>query len=111
MELKECKFYCSGREMNFAVFSDDSCRACYLQSIPLPIIQGQVDVYEIEPGKNTHWILIKQKDGERNIVKIFVRHGNRFVENRLRQLSKQMQQRIFNRFPRLRFELGSAFAA
>lgn len=111
MDLRECKFYCSGREMNFAVFSDDACRACYLQSIPLPIIQGQVDVYEIEPGRNTHWILIKQRDGEKNKMKLFVRQGNRFVEDRLRHLSKEMRGKIFHRFPKLRFELGSAVLA
>jgi hypothetical protein len=111
MDLRECKFYCSGREMNFAVFSDDACRACYLQSIPLPIIQGQVDVYEIEPGSNTHWILIRQRDGEKNKVKLFVKQGNRFVEDRLRHLSKAMRRKIFHRFPKLKLELGSTALA
>jgi hypothetical protein len=110
MDLRECKFYWSGREMNFAVFSDDPCRARYLESIPLPLIQIQVDVYEIEPGRNTHWILVKQRDGEKNNFKIFVKKGNRFMENKVRRLSKHLQQRIFHRFPKLRPELSPAVA-
>lgn len=110
MELRECKFYCSGREMNFAVFSDDLCRAMYLESIPLPMIQIQVDVYEIEPGRNTHWVLIKQRDGEKNNFKVFVRRGNRFIENKVRRISKQLQRTILHRFPKLRPEMISSHA-
>lgn len=111
MELRKCKFYCSGYEMNFAVFSDEACRARYLKSIPLPIVQTPVDVYEIEPGLNTHWVLVKQKDGEHSDFKLFIRKGNRFMENGYRHLSKQVRESINNRFPKLRMELGPAWAA
>jgi hypothetical protein len=96
--------------MNFAVYSDDACRACYLKSIPLPIIQAQVDVYAIEPGRNTHWVVVKQKDGEKDCFKLFVKKGNRFIENGFRRLSKELKKNITNRFPKLRLELGSAWA-
>jgi hypothetical protein len=88
MELRDFKFYYGGQEMNFAVFSDDPCRARYLESIPLPIAQTRVDVYEIEPGAKTQWILVRQNDGDKDNLKLFVRKGEKFLENEAQTLPK-----------------------
>jgi len=111
MELRECKFYYAGHEMNFAVFSDDPCRARYLESIPLPIIQTKVDVYEIEPGANTQWVVVQQKDGDKNHLKLFVKKGEKFLENQTQHLSKELKKKIMQRFPKLIAEFQPPLAA
>jgi hypothetical protein len=111
MELRECKFYYGGQEMNFAVFSDDPCRTRYLESIPLPIAQTRVDVYEIEPGAKTQWIVVRQKDGERDNLKLFIRVGDRFLENEAQTLSKDLRKKIIQRFPKLITEFQPLLAA
>ncbi len=111
MELKDCKFYYGGQDMNFAVFSDDSCRARYLDSIPLPIVQARVDVYEIEPGSRSQWIVIKQKDGDKDSFKLFIRKGEKFLENETQSLPKELKRKIMERFPKLTIESQSSIAA
>ena len=59
---------------------DDSCLIRYLQSIPLPIGATPVDVYEIEPGAKTQWIVAKHFD----VLKIFIRDGEALLENQFR---------------------------
>ena len=51
MELRDYRCYYGGHDMNFAIFSDDLCRARYLESIVLSLGQARVDVYEFEPGR------------------------------------------------------------
>jgi hypothetical protein len=111
MELRECKFYYGGQEMNFAVFSDDPCRARYLESIPLPIAQTRVDVYEIEPGVKTQWILVRQKDGDKDNIKLFVKRGEKFLENAAQTLPKELKNKILQRFPKLPTEFQTLVAA
>ena len=66
MKLTECSFYRSGRDVNFSVFSDDVCRVHHLRSISLPL-GGDVDVYSVEPGEKSHWIVVRQtEDGKPN---------------------------------------------
>jgi hypothetical protein len=78
MELKQCKFYHAGQEMNCAIFANDPCLIRYLQSIPLPIGPTPVDVYEIEPGAKTQWIVVKHVDGNQSALQIFIRDGETF---------------------------------
>ena len=111
MELRECKFYYGGQEMNFAVFSDDPCRTRYLESIPLPIAQTRVDVYEIEPGAKTQWIVVRQKDNDRDNLKLFVREGDRFLETQARIVPKELRKKIIQRFPKLTTEFQPLLAA
>jgi hypothetical protein len=111
MELRDCKFYYGGQDMNFAVYSDDLCCARYLGSIPLPIAQTRVDVYEIEPGANTQWVVVKQRDGDKDNLKLFVRKGERFLENESQQLSKALKEQILQRFPKLTAEFKTPLAA
>ena len=111
MELRDFKFYYGGQEMNFAVFSDDPCRARYLESIPLPIAQTRVDVYEIEPGAKTQWILVKQKDGDKDNLKLFIRKGEKFLENESQTLSKELKKKILQTFPKLTTEFQTLLAA
>ncbi|MEW5977718.1 MAG: hypothetical protein AB1898_18145 [Acidobacteriota bacterium] len=111
MELRDCKFYYGGQDMNFAIYSDDPCRARYLESIPLPIAQTRVDVYEIEPGSNAQWILVRQKDGDKDNVKLFIRRGERFLENETERVPKELRKKIVQRFPKLSSELSHLLAA
>ena len=105
MELKQCRFYHAGQEMNFAIFADDPCLIRYLQSIPLPIGPTPVDVYEIEPGAKTQWIVVKHVDGNQSALQIFTRDGETFLENQSQNLSDEVKRKIAQRFPKL----GSAF--
>ena len=97
--------------MNFAVFSDDPCCARYLESIPLPIAQTRVDVYEIEPGDKTQWVVVKQKDGDKDKLKLFVRKGEKFLENETQSLPNELKKKILQRFPKLTNELQPLLAA
>jgi hypothetical protein len=111
MELKDCKFYYGGQDMNFAVYSDDPCRATYRESIPLPIAHTRVDVYKIEPGTKTQWVVIKQRDGDKDNLKLFVRKGEKFLENESQNLPKALKDKIIQRFPKLTAELNPLLAA
>jgi hypothetical protein len=102
MELNECKFYLAGEDMNFAVYSDDLCRAKYLESIRLlPIGNLKVHVYEVEPGAHSEWVAVTQREGRRSCLKIFVRKGERFLENQTRELPQDLKKKIVERFPKL----------
>ena len=111
MELSEYKFYLAGDEMNFAVYSDDLCRTKYLESIRLlPIGNMKVHVYEVEPGTRSEWVIVTQREGRRNSLKLFVRKGERFLENQMRDLPLDLKKKIMERFPKLisEFRPGSA---
>jgi hypothetical protein len=111
MELKDCKFYYGGQDMNFAVYSNDPCRARYRGSIPLPIASTRVDIYEIEPGANTQWVVIKQRDGERDNFKLFLRKGDKLMESDSQHLPKTVKDEILHRFPKLTAEFKPLLAA
>ena len=111
MELRDCKFFYGGHEMSFSVFSNDPCLARYLDSILLPLVQTRVDVYQIEPGPKTRWVLIKQKDEEKDRFRLFVRQGERFVESQEQVLSKELRDEIVGRFPNLTGEFHPPLAA
>ncbi|MSO22693.1 MAG: hypothetical protein EXQ58_05445 [Acidobacteria bacterium] len=97
--------------MNFAVCSDDPCRAMYRTSIPLPIAQTRVDVYEIKPGANTQWVVIKQRDGDKDNLKLFVKKDDKFTEKESHHLSKALKKKILQRFPKLTAEFSAPLAA
>jgi len=99
MDLRNYKFYHGGEEMNFSVFSDSPCRTRYIESIPTPLTESQVEVYEIEPGNNTQWVVIQQKDGEDRKVKLFLRSGDEFLESHTQQIPSDLKQNIVLRFP------------
>lgn len=90
--------------MNFAVFSDDPCHVSYVKSVPIPIGHTKVELYEIEPGARTRWIVVKQVDGYKNSVKVFLRQNERFLENSMDQLSRETKKQIMQRFPTLAAE-------
>ena len=66
--------------MNFAVFSDDPCRISYVESIPIPLGHTQVELYGIEPGARTQWIVVKQLDGNKATLKVFLRQNVRRLQ-------------------------------
>jgi hypothetical protein len=111
MELRECRFYYGGQDMNFAVYSDVPCRAIYVGSISLPLAQSRVDIYEMEPNVKTQWIVIKQRDGDKENLKFFVKKGDKYLESELHHLSKNVLENIVRRFPKLSAEFKPSLAA
>lgn len=99
MELREYKCYYGGQEMNFAIFSDDLCRARYLESILLPIGQMRVDVYEVEPGHKSQWVVVQQTDGQKNRWKCFARIGQTFSEHKNQRISQRIRDEIRQKIP------------
>jgi hypothetical protein len=104
MELQHHKFGYSGSDMNFAVFSDELCRISYIESIPIPIGHTQVELYGIEPGAGTKWIVVKQLDGRKATLKVLLRQHEKFLENSIAGLSLKTQNQIMKRFPSLAVE-------
>lgn len=104
MELQDHKFGYSGSDMNFAVFSDDPCRISYVESIPIPIGHTQVQLYGIEPGARTQWIVVKQLDGKKATLKVFLRQNETFLENEIGSLPQETRSEIMQRFPNLAAE-------
>ncbi len=99
MDLRTCRFYHGGEEINFSVFSDYPCRTRYIDSIATPLTETKVEVYEIEPGNNTQWVVVQKKDGEERRLKLFVRRGNEFVENQAQLIPPALKENIVLRFP------------
>ena len=99
MKLNECSFYRSGRDMNFSVFSDDVCRVHHMRSITLPL-GGDIDVYGIEPGQKSHWIVVRQTDDGRPGLRWFVRKGSDFQEY-CENVSQAIKSEVNERFPEL----------
>lgn len=101
MELQHHKFCYSGSDMTFAVFSDDPCRISYVESIPIPIGHTQVELYGIEPGAKTRWIVVKQFDGHKTTLRVFLRQNEKFLENEIDDLPQATRSQIMQRFPSL----------
>jgi len=99
MKLTECSFYRSGRDVNFSVFSDDVCRVHHLRSIPLPL-GGDVDVYNVEPGEKSDWIVVRQTEDGKHELRWFVRKGRNFEESG-RNLPPAVRAEVGARFPQL----------
>ena len=104
MELQHHKFGYAGKDMNFAVFSDDPCRVSYVESIAIPIGHTQVELYGIEPGARTKWIVVKQLDGHKATLKVFMRQNEKFLENEIDDLPQETRSQIVQRFPNLAAE-------
>ena len=99
MKLTECNFYRSGWDVNFTVFSDDVCRVHHVKSIPLPL-GGDVDVYNVNPGAKSHWIVIRQTEDGKHELKWFVRKGRNFEESG-RNIPLAVRVEVGERFPQL----------
>jgi hypothetical protein len=101
MELQHHKFGYAGNDMNFAVFADDPCRVSYVESIAIPIGHTQVELYGIEPGARTKWIVVKQLDGHKATLKVFLRQNEKFLENQIDDLPLETRSQIMERVPNL----------
>jgi hypothetical protein len=97
MDLRACKFFYSGSDLNFSVFSETSCRAKYNASVSLPLIQTAVEVYEIEPAADCQWVVVEQRDGDKRTQRIFVRQQEEFVETLMRDLPKTLKLKLARR--------------
>ena len=102
MDLRESKFDYAGHDMNFAVFSDHPCRVRYVERIRLPIGETSVEVYGIEPGANSQWIVVQQRSDGKTSLKFFVRSRDRetFLENESHELPKHLKEHILQRLPK-----------
>ena len=88
MDLRESKFYYAGEALNFVVFSDYPYRVKYVENIRLPIGAAQVEVYTIEPGIDSQWIVVQQRNDGKSSLRFFVRKGKPFARaNRTTSLS------------------------
>jgi hypothetical protein len=99
MKLTECSFYRSGKDVNFSVFSDDVCRVHHMKSISLPL-GGDVDVYDVEPGLKSHWIVVRQTEDGKHELRWFLRQGRDFVEDR-GNVPQALKTEVGERFPQL----------
>jgi hypothetical protein len=97
MELAQARFFWSGRELQFAVFSDGVCIARFLKRIPVPFTHTEVEMYEIEPGENTHWVLVQQTDGERHRINYFAKRGKKFVEESIKTIPAKVRKAMHGR--------------
>lgn len=111
MELQQYRFCYAGSDMNFAVFADDPCRIRYVKSIPIPIGYTQVELYEVEPGAKTRWIVVKQVNAHKATLKVFLRQDEKFLENSMVDLSRETKNQIMQRFPKLAVEPKRPMAA
>jgi hypothetical protein len=102
MDLGECRFYYAGEDMNFVIFSDDACRARFLESIRLlPMAESRAYAYAIEPGPNSHWVVVRQTNGEKMNWRLFLRVGEKFLEKRTGEFPKELQDKLRERFGKL----------
>jgi hypothetical protein len=101
MDLREIKFYSAGEDLNFTVFSDHLCRVKHVESIPVPIGGTLVDVYTIDPGPGSRWVVVQQKESGNSCLKFFVRKGDLFRENLPHRLSKGLREDILHCIPAL----------
>ena len=107
MNLGEWRFYYVGEEMNFLVFSDGTCRTTYLETIRLlPVLGGQVHAYRVEPGADSHWVVVRQTNGKKTDWRFFLRGGEQFLEHPPGELPKGMRDQILERCPNCPFELA-----
>jgi hypothetical protein len=98
MELSNYKFYHGGDEMNFSILSDFPCRTRYIDSIPTPMTEAQVEVYSIEPGSRTQWVVVQLKNGETRDLKVFTRQRESFLEGCIDHLPGDARKRIMQHF-------------
>jgi len=101
MELKDCKFYHGVEGLNFAVFSDSACHTKFLESIQLPLAQTSVEVYGIEPGVKSQWVVVRQVVEKQDSVKLYLRLRGSFFEEDHQDLSGELRTEIEQKFPRL----------
>jgi len=99
MKLTECSFYKSGKDVNFSVFSDDVCRVHHMKSITLPL-GGDVEVYDVEPGPRSHWIVVRQTEDGKHELRWFLRKGRDFEEGR-DNVPQAVKNQVGERFPHL----------
>jgi hypothetical protein len=105
VELRECKFYYTGEAMSFTVYSDYPCRARYRESIRLlPVSPTQVQVYELEPGAESRWVVVRQREGKSHRLQLFLRNGEQFLEQEAAGLPPTLKEEILQRHPGLTAE-------
>ena len=61
----------------------------------------QVQLYGIEPGARTKWIVVKQLDGQKTTLKVFLRQNEKFMQHGIDELPRATRRQILQRFPNL----------
>jgi hypothetical protein len=111
MDLKHMRFFRAEGYINFTVFCDVPCRVRYLESVPVPMSASPVEVYAIEPGHDTQWIAVQQRDEDKRQIQFFVREGSLFGELPLGFIPKQLRSDIEERMGELGLSSSRANAA
>ena len=99
MELQHHKFGYAGKDMNFAVFSDDPCRVSYVESIAIPIGHTQFNStgLNLEPGRNG--LSSSSLMGIRRLSKCFCARTRSFSRIRSTTFRKKPEARSCSAFP------------
>jgi len=111
MNLERKRFFRAEQYVNFTVFCDVACRVRYLESIPVPMSGSPVEVYDIEPGHDTQWIAVEQRDEDKRQIQFFVREGSVFKELPLQLIPQQLRREIQERVGQLEIPSPRANAA
>jgi hypothetical protein len=80
------------------VFSDDVCRVHHIRSIELPL-GGDVDVYAVDPGLKSHWIVVRQTEDGKHALRWFVRKGRHWEDGG--NVPPVVKAEVGERFPQL----------
>jgi hypothetical protein len=111
MDLKQMRFFRAEGYINFTVFCDVPCRVRYLESIPVPMSASPVEVYAIEPGHDTQWIAVQQRDEDKRQIQFFVREASLFEQLPLRFIPQHLRREIEERVGQLEISNPRANAA
>ena len=61
---------------------------------------GDVDVYRVEPGLKSHWVVVRQTEDGKHELRWFVRKGRNFAENG-GNVHPAVKAKVGERFPQL----------
>jgi hypothetical protein len=91
MNLSDCRFYHHGYALSFSVFSDVPALCRFINHLEffeeLRGFSGGIDVYEVQPKADAHWVVIVEKryqergDQQEKKYRVFVRHGHEYRES------------------------------
>ena len=111
MDLERMRFFRAEQNINFTVFCDAPCRVRYLESIPLPMSASPMEIYAIEPGRETQWIAVQRREEEKRQMQFFMREGSVFEERPLHLIPELIRRDIEERVGELELFRPRANAA
>lgn len=103
MDLRDCRFYQGNYGLTFTVYSDQPCCARFRDRVVLPIDQQPVEIYQIEPGPKTRWVVMRVSLGfglNDHVLRYFVRQGESYPERPRSELPAKTLGEIQRKLPR-----------